>query len=79
MPYFTRVSVSGEMVPCVAFCNEDGKGRGLPINRRATLLWRAAISQHNDIPATMIPMLREDFLVGDVAILVGDKEFMEAL
>jgi hypothetical protein len=79
VPYFDRVAVSGEAMPCVAFCGENGKSKNLRINRRATALWRAAISQHNDIPTAMSPMLRDDVLVGDVVIVTGDKEFMESL
>lgn len=79
VPYFNRVAVSGEVVPCVAFCGENGKAKNLPVNRRATLVWRVALSQRNDIPPLMATVLREDVLVGDVVIAVGDKEFMEAL
>ena len=64
------------IVPCVAFCNEDGKRPpGLPYNQRANLLWSAALSREQrglDSPAP-------DHLVGTVVILFGDKEFMESL
>jgi len=54
---------------CVAFCNEEGKLNKLPLNVKATALWL------NYVPH----MLGHDVLVGDVIILTGDSEFMEAL
>ncbi len=55
-------------VECVAFCNEEGKLHGLPFNRLATLLW----SNFFDFPL-------RDILLGDVAIITGDEEFMKEL
>jgi hypothetical protein len=51
---------------CVAFCNEEGKIRGLAPNKQATTLWYKMV----------VP---EDYLVGDIIIVQGDKAFMEAL
>src|SRR4249920_1053969 len=52
-----------DIVPCVAFCNEDGKRPpGLPYNQRANLLWSAALSREQrglDSPAP-------DYLVGTI-------------
>lgn len=62
VPYFTRYQ--GE--PCVAFCNEAGKLDGLPVNRRATILW------HGQRPIN-------DYLVGPIVIVTGDKALMRAL
>lgn len=53
---------------CVAYCNEEGIRLGLPMNRRATFEWYAA----------MLPLTTTDYLKGDIIILIGDKEFMDA-
>src|SRR4051812_12742777 len=55
-------------MPCIAYCNEEGKIHNLPMNAIATMLWHRALGhQPNDV------------LVGNVVILFGDKEFMRAL
>lgn len=51
---------------CVAFCNEEGKMYSLDYNRKATEHWRAVHSSR-------------DFLVGPVAIVIGNDEFLRAL
>ena len=53
---------------CVAFCNEEGKLRKLPFNSKATLLWDEATGGAFD-----------DILVGDVVIITGDDELLEAM
>lgn len=53
---------------CVAFCNEEGKLLGLPFNGKADLLW------HIDRSHAV-----NDHLYGDVIVIMGDDEFMEAL
>lgn len=52
--------------PCVVFCNENGKLDGLPVNRRATAIWWQ-----------LYPT--SDHLVGDVAVVMGDEEFLREL
>jgi hypothetical protein len=62
-------------VPCHVFCNEDGKRLQLPHNAVATALWLQAIAAdygHRGTP-------QGDYLVGPVAIVTGDAEFMDAL
>jgi hypothetical protein len=54
---------------CVAFCDEDGKRKGLPPNAIATELWRLQVAVRNF----------SDFLVGPVVIVYGPPEFMKAL
>jgi hypothetical protein len=74
-------------VPCVAFCNEDGKGEGEPINNQATLLWDAAMRRlRDDAGRPLYPNgllgrdgLPADVLVGSVAVIVGDAELLAAL
>jgi len=52
----------------VCYCNEEGKLDRLPYNEKATQLWQAQNQNRLD-----------DALVGDVAILSGDKEFIRSL
>ena len=42
---FTSIDVYGDghAMPCVAFCNEEGKRLDLPVNRLATGLWHNAL------------------------------------
>lgn len=62
VPYFT----TWEGQTCAAFCNEEGKLTGLPMNIQATALWRQQV-------------LADDVLVGDVAIVTGSASFMREL
>jgi hypothetical protein len=56
----------GRLHACVALCNEEGKLKQLPVNERATILWRGQCAT-------------SDTLVGDVVVLYGDAEFMRDL
>lgn len=76
VPNFTTIKHDGKIRRCVAFCDEEGKlarGRGplLP-NEAATYRWELAQLR------TPTPLLN-DFLVGSIAVVFGDAEFMEAL
>jgi hypothetical protein len=57
-------------VRCVAFCDEDGKGKGLPLNVEATTHWFESMGTN---------LYHLDYLVGPVLVVVGDDEFMDAL
>jgi hypothetical protein len=48
----------------VAFCNEEGKLEGLPINDRATMFWNLATS----------PWRTDDCLAGNVIIIATDTD-----
>lgn len=52
----------------VAYCNEDGKLKGLPVNEQATRFWGYALRP-------VMPLF--DVLVGDVVVLTGDEEFLQ--
>lgn len=67
VPGFSRFFDYDGPTPCVAFCDEEGKIKGLPVNPFATEFWRA------DRPGG------GDVLVGMVVIVTGDDEFMGAL
>lgn len=59
---------NGPPAPCAAFCNEEGKLNGLPLNVTATALW------HRDAGGST-----GDVLVGDVVLIWGDRELIDAL
>jgi hypothetical protein len=78
VPGFRTIVYGNVVMDCVAFCDEDGKGRGLDVNNVATIAWDAALRRNG------IGLLRPDgrpidWLVGQVAVVFGDKEFMKAL
>lgn len=54
--------------PCVAFCDEEGKIKGLPPNLAATAIWQSQNGQ-----------ALQDILVGPVVVITGDKELMSEL
>lgn len=68
VPLFNTYTYNGKKRPCVVFCNEEGKIEDLPVNRRATFYWLNSAKR---------PL--SDVLVGDVAVIIGDEEFFEAL
>ena len=56
---------------CIAFCNEEGKLKGLPLNFMATKRWHESLKDKG-LPAV-------DRLSGNVAVVYGDDEFMVAI
>ena len=52
--------------PCVVYCNEDGKQRELPVNKRATRLWWSKLGGG----------VFNDVLCGDIVLVVDlpDKD-----
>jgi hypothetical protein len=69
VPYWHTVEVAGEVMPCVAYCNEEGKLQRLPANGSATHAWDAALQRDHRVGVS-------DILVGDVIVVAGDKAFM---
>jgi len=65
VPLFTKYKGR----PCVAFCNEEGKLNGLPVNQVATAFWYAQEPR----------FIGRDILVGPVVIITGDRELMREL
>jgi hypothetical protein len=84
VPDWRTIDVAGQIQPCVAYCNENGKLEGLPLNPAATLAWDAALRRVKDeVGFVVYPNgLRKedgdltDALVGDVVVVTGDAEFM---
>jgi len=68
VPYFGSYKYQGALMRCVAYCNEEGKLHGLPVNEAATVLWQN--STRGEL---------RDILVGNVVILFGDDAFMREL
>jgi hypothetical protein len=71
VPHFSTVGeiVKGGVVRCIAYCNEHGEDKKLPVNRIATDLW--LVAQHRAGVAI------DDVLLGPVVVLTGDDEFLE--
>ena len=63
--------VFGDQKGVVAFCNEEGKLNGLPVNAKATEAWAKSVG-------TTVADLGDE-LLGDVVIVSGDDAFMAAL
>jgi hypothetical protein len=76
VPYFTRITYKGRLHSCVAFCNEEGKLEGLPVNRPATALWLKQLPPGSEMAPFSVA---GDVLVGDVAIVFGDARLMRQL
>ena len=73
VPRWNRIAHAGDHHRCVAFCDEDGKRKQLPMNMMATTLWDKCMRQACGIGCA------PDYLVGQIAVVYGDDEFMEAL
>jgi len=54
-------------LPCVAWCNEEGKLDELPVNVRATAAWYVTLGQRVD-----------DVLVGNVVLCIGFEDEKDA-
>lgn len=68
VPYFDNILWDGKVHKCVAFCNEEGKLKGLPVNDLASALWITAAKRYTG-----------DVLVGTVVVVWGDRTFMKNL
>ena len=71
VPHLKTIEVCGGVYQCVAFCNEEGKFKQMPFNRRATELWRLAIERETEHEVHM-----RDILVGPLVVIVGDDELL---
>jgi hypothetical protein len=73
VPHWTSIEHGGKRRRCVAFCDEDGKRKDLPVNGAATVTWDFAMRRDKGCGCA------PDYLVGNVVVVFGDREFMEAL
>jgi hypothetical protein len=58
---------------CIAFANEDGKQKALPVNNKATALWCDAVGRFDGMACF------PDILLGNVIVIWGDEKFMRAM
>ena len=78
VPQFTTIPFGGTVLNCVAFCDEHGKLNQLPVNDLATHMWGQALwrrgvelfNKHGE---------PNDWLVGQIVVIFGDREFMAEL
>lgn len=68
VPGLDKILTADGIVPCVAYCDEEGKYKDYGVNGYATARWAAALG-----------FTPRDVLVGTVVIIVGDTSFMHAL
>ena len=80
VPYFDSIAYGGVVMRCVALCNENGKIDHMPLNQGATVAWERALQRTG--VGTLYDDKRgkpNDWLVGSIAVLFGDREFMSEL
>jgi hypothetical protein len=79
---FTSIDIYGDglAMPCVAFCNEDGKRLDLPVNWLATGLWHDALVRKGSRFGVLAEGGGyEDSLVGVIVVISGDSKLMDEL
>jgi hypothetical protein len=75
VPHFKTIPYNG----VVMNCDEEGKRKELPTNNAANLHWQEALRRAG-LPGLLTADGRlVDYLVGQVIVLFGDKQFMESL
>jgi hypothetical protein len=75
VPGFTSISQQGLIRRCAAYCTENAKQNGLPVNSTATALWHAALKRQGFERG----LRREDgtiadWLAGDVVVVLGEPD-----
>jgi len=79
---FTSIDVYGDgrSMPCVAFCNEDGKRLELPVNWLATGMWHDALVRKGSRFGVLAEGGGyEDHLVGVIVVISGNSRLMDEL
>jgi hypothetical protein len=79
IPEFDSIEHEGRVYRCVAFCDEEGKLKQQPLNRLATELWNKAALRAGGRGILLPDGQAVDVLVGQIAVVIGDDEFMKAL
>ena len=74
IPHFNAIIHKGTKRACAAFCNEHGKINGLIINVPADAPWHVALER---TIGAVVPF--DDYLVGTIVVIIGDKELMRNL
>jgi hypothetical protein len=78
VPGFRSIRYGNVVMDCVALCDANGKLKSLAMNNLATIAWKEALRRGPDAELWCSRM-PTDSLVGPVAVLFGDREFMDAL
>ncbi len=76
---FDTIGYGGTVLDCAAFANEEGKLEHLALNRRATITWALALRRKGIDLYNKDGSTPKDWLVGPVAVVFGDREFMREL
>ena len=79
VPGFRTIRYGDVVMGCVALCNANGKLKGLAMNDLATIAWKEALRRAVEAGLWRSEIMPTDPLVGTVAVLFGDREFMDAL
>jgi len=79
VPGFCSIRYGDVVMDCVALCNANGKLKGLAMNDLATIAWKEALRRAVEAGLWRSEVMPTDPLVGTVAVLFGDREFMDAL
>ena len=79
VPGFRTIRYGAVVMDCFALCDANGNHQGLPINNLATIAWKQALHRAVDAGLWRSEVMPTDLLVGTVAVLFGDREFMDAL
>ena len=75
VPGFTSISQQGVVRRCTAYCAENAKKNGLPVNSTATALWHAALKRQG----LERGLRREDgsiadWLAGNVVVVLFEQQ-----
>jgi hypothetical protein len=75
VPGFTSISRQGRIRRCTAYCAENAKRNGLPVNSTATALWHAAL-KHQGLERGLRRSdgTIADWLAGDVVVVFSEPE-----
>jgi hypothetical protein len=79
VPDFKTIAYAGTVMNCQALCNENGKLNHLPVNEGATYAWEHALRREGLSLLDDKTRTYKDYLVGQIAVLFGDAEFMASL
>ena len=76
---FRSIRYCNMVMDCVALCDAKGNLEDLAMNNLATIAWKEALRRAIDAGLWRSEVMPTDPLVGTVAVLFGDPEFMDAL
>ena len=72
IPGFTSISQQGVVRRCAAYCAENAKKNGLPVNSTATALWHAALKRQGlERGLRRSDGTIADWLAGDVVVVLS--------